>query len=366
MFLVCCLQPLRAEDRCVICGGAAIGSVYVVQDKVTFQKVEVCQECERKFTECFVCGLPANTNVAGYLALEDGRALCARDAKTAVVDEAEGRRVFQQTRDYLERMFARFAGFPETNLSVAMVDRIHLQELFTLAGNDYHCPNIFGYTQSTTNQQHLEHRISLMTGLPLSWLQDTCAHEVGHAWVAENVSSARRKRLLRDTEEGFCELVAFLYANSRDDQAEKDSILRNAYTRGQIDLFVAAYNSYGLNDVLDWVRYGTDSKLSAAEPTRVHNVVQPQQAHAVRTASYATTAPQPPPAPVALVLKSIIWDAKRPLALINDRTFGVQEEGKVRLGTSNVLVRCVAIRQNSVRVRVNGAAEEQELVLKGK
>ena len=42
------------------------------------------------------------------------------------------------------------------------------------------------------------------------------------------------------------------------------------------------------------------------------------------------------------------------------------EEGKVRLGTSNVMVRCVSISQNTARIRVNGAAEEQELVLKGK
>ncbi|HWX21538.1 MAG TPA: protein DA1, partial [Candidatus Binatia bacterium] len=278
----------------------------------------------------------------------------------------EGVRNFHEVRDSLDRLFARFSGFPEKNITVAMVDRIHLQELFTLAGNDYHCPNVFGYTQSETNGNRIEHRISLMTGLPLSWFQATCAHELSHAWVAENVPPKRRQRLVRETEEGFCELVAFLYSDSRNDEAEKAKILRNAYTRGQIDLFVAAHNSYGLNDVLDWMRYGTDPLLSSSDATRIHSVALPQQKRTAPVASFPMARVEAPPAPTTLVLKAVIWDAKRPLALINDRTFGVQEEGKVHLGTTNVTVRCLAIRQNSVRIQVNGTPGEQELLLKAK
>lgn len=368
MFLLSTLTgSLLAEDRCAICGGAPMGGmVYFVEDKVTHQKVEVCRDCKRSFTDCFVCSLPANTNTVGFVALPDGRALCARDAQTAVLREEEGVRSFHEVRDTLDRMFARFSGFPEKNLTVAMVDRIHLQELFTLAGNDYHCPNIFGFTQSETNDNHLEHRISLMTGLPLNWFQATCAHELSHAWVAENVPSTRRQRLVRETEEGFCELVAFIYSDSRNDEAEKAMILRNAYTRGQIDLFIAAYNAYGLNDVLDWMRYGTDSLLSASEPARIHKVALPQQKRPGPPTSFPAAHAEPPPTPTTLILKAVIWDAKRPLALINDRTFGVQEEGKVRLGTTNVTVRCLAIRQNAVRIQVSGTPGEQELVLKSK
>src|SRR6266478_3295322 len=101
----------------------------------------------------------------------DGRVLCARDAKTAVLREQEGEAIFHEVQQGLERMLARFTSFPETNITLTMVDGVHLQELFTLAGNDYHCPNILGYTRTQTNGNALEHRISLMTGLPLGSLR---------------------------------------------------------------------------------------------------------------------------------------------------------------------------------------------------
>ena len=367
------VTPVIAEDRCVICGGGTFkgGVVYIVEDKVAHQKVEVCDDCSKNFPDCFVCGLPANTNRVGYVELEDGRAYCGRDARTAVFREEEALHIFHEARESLDRMFSRFSTFPESNIKVGMADRLNLRDMYKLAGNDYHCPNTLGYTQSETNAQRLEHHISLMTGLPGSWLYATCAHELGHAWVAENVAPNRRDALLRDAEEGFCELLAYLYSDSRHDEAEKAMILSNAYTRGQVDLFIAAYNGYGLNDVLDWMRYGLDDRLSASEPTRIHNIlVPPQKGQVPRPIVPELTGPaipiETPSAPTTLLLKAVIWDSKKPLALINDHTFGVQEEGKVRLGTTNVTVKCLAIRQNAVCIRVNGSAEEQELMLKTK
>jgi len=362
--LLMSLSRVQAEDRCAICGGAPGTSVYIIEDKVTHKKVEVCEKCEKTLTDCYICGLPANPNTPGFVRLEDGRVLCARDAKTAVLRQEDGAQVFHEVRDSLDRMFSRFTGFPDTNIALAMVDRVHLQELFTLAGNDYHCPNILGYTQTQTNGTALEHRISLMTGLPLSWLQAGCAHELSHAWVAENVPPARRRTLAREAEEGFCELVAYLSSSARNEEDQKAMILSNAYTRGQVQLFIAAEATYGLNDVLDWMRYGTDPRLSASEPTLLHNVILPHQRTALTTTVPLGQA-APASAPTTLELKAVFWDQKRPLALINGHTFGVQERGKVRLGSTNVTVRCLAITPNSVRIQVAGSDKEQELFLKG-
>ena len=142
-------------------------------------------------------------------------------------------------------------------------------------------------------------------------------------------------------------------------------ILRNGYTRGQIDLFVAAETSYGFNDLLDWMKYGTDARLSVSDPARVHKVTPPQR-KSQPASSFVLVGGEPPVAPLSLVLKAVFWDQKRPLALVNDHTFGVQEEGKVRLGTTNVTVRCLAITQNTVRIRIVGTGEERELVLKAR
>jgi len=361
-FLLAALS-LRAADteHCATCGAVPYGHVYLVQDAVTFEKVAICTNCEAIYPTCFVCGLPARTNAPGFVALPDGRSLCARDASTAVLQSDDGLRICRDARGALDRLFSRFLAFPDTNVTVTIVDRVHLVDLFKLAGNDYHCPNVWGYTQSSTNENRVEHHISLMSGLPLDWFQATCAHEYTHTWVSDNVPADRRKTFGRDSEEGFCELVSFLFMDSQDDQAQKARILRNAYTRGQVDLYVAAEKSYGLNEVVDWVKYGTDEELSADDPGRVRRIALPRPAGspAINLVRMA-----PASAPAALVLKAVFWDPAHPSALINDHTFIVNEDGKVRIGATNVLVRCLAIRQNGVRIRLLASGEEKELLLK--
>jgi len=80
-------------------------------------------------------------------------------------------------------------------------------------------------------------------------------------------------------------------------------ILRNAYTRGQINCFIAARNQYGFNDVLDWIQSGADSTLSAEEPGRVHRLETWPQPTA-SALPFTTANPQPTEAPTALVLKA--------------------------------------------------------------
>ena len=51
------------------------------------------------------------------------------------------------------------------------------------------------------------------------------------------------------------------------------------------------------------------------------------------------------------------------MALINDQTFGVGDTAKVRVGTSNLLVRCLTIEKQSVRVQVVESGQITELRL---
>jgi len=198
------------SDRCFVCGGFIItGTVYLLKDQVTLEKVEVCSNCENHFPDCYWCGIPADTNAPGFVLMPDARAICARDARTVVVKEDEVIGIARQVRNDLDRLLSRFLSLPETNIVFGMVDRVHLEDLFKIAGRDYRCPNVWGYTESITNNDQLEHDISLLSGLPRSWLLATCAHELTHAWVAEHVSTARKASLARDAQEGFCELVAF-------------------------------------------------------------------------------------------------------------------------------------------------------------
>jgi hypothetical protein len=361
---MCTLTDLIAADAdvCAICGRPFVDIYYSIEDKVTLQKKHVCKECERTLQDCFVCGLPAGTNEAGFVQLPDRRVLCSRDARTAVLHEEEGVRICKEVHESLDRLFSRFTSFPDDNVTIEVMDRVSLQDIFKLLGNDYHCPNVWGMTQTETNRGHLQFRISLMTGLPLSWFQATCAHEFGHTWVAEHLSPERKARLDRDSEEGFCELVAFLFMESLHDHAQQALIQRNAYTRGQIDLFIDSCRSYGINEVLDWVQFGADGRLSAADPEAVRKLaLHPPSAHPALSLGRIET--KVPPGN-ELILRGIIWDKTRPLVIINDHTLGQNEAARLQLGSSNLLVRCVSITRDSVRLSFPELDKERILRLK--
>jgi len=360
---VCLLfaRPVLADtDHCDICGAPFNGPYYTVTDKVTHEKKLICHTCSTWPNVCSICGLPVRTD---FTKLPDGRFLCARDAKTAVLNEDEAGRICSDVRNALDRLLGRFVTFPETNVDVAIVDRVNLMALFKTPGNDLECPEVLGYFQPRTNEDQVRLEISLMSALPRAEFKGVCAHEYSHAWVFENVSPERRQAIKRDTQEGFCELVAYLLMDAQHEEAEKKEIEQKTYSRGQVNLFIEAEKRYGFNDIVDWMKYGADSNLKKDDLSRIRNVELPRPASSPGAQIMVKTA-EPPPAPDKLVLERISWINKQPLAIINGRTFSVGESRKVRVGKTDLFVRCFAIGTNSVSVEIVASGEKQELQLK--
>jgi len=364
LFALLCVSHLRAapvSNKCGICGNEIGEVTYIVVDKVTEEKKHICIECSKLPHDCFICSLPVKTD---FTELPDGRVLCARDAKNAVLDDDEAKKICDDVKEELDRLFSRFITFPGTNIETSVVDRVNLQALFKVPGNDYECPNILGYTHSRTNYNRIVHQISLMSGLSRAELKAVSAHELSHAWVFENVPGRRKRSLSRDAQEGFCELVAYKLMSSEEDEEQKAHIRRNRYTRGQIDLFIEADARYGFNDIVDWMKYGVDSALHGDDLSRVRNVEIPS----TRPKKNATPSPVytrlSAPAPSnSLVLKGITWNEQRPLAVINDRTFAPREMGGIRFGQTNAVIRCLSINKTSVRIQFVTSGEERELKL---
>ena len=153
--------------------------------------------------------------------------------------------------------------------------------------------------------------------------------------------------------------------DSLHEEEQKKVMLRNTYTRGQIDLFIRAEKKFGLNDILDWMRWGLNPRLTAANLEDIRNVDIPRNsptATAARFGFYANP-PQPRPAPNRLLLKGISLSADRPLALINDQSLAAGESAKVRVGTSNVLVRCLSVGSRSARIQFVDSGKELDLQL---
>jgi hypothetical protein len=354
---ICCLSlVVQAEDRCAICGNEISGAVILMTDAVTKEKKEVCESCERLKERCFLCELPVKQD---YTTLPDGRYICARDGKTAVITDDDAGRIFSEVRDALDRQFSRFLSFPETNLTTAMMDRVNLMAMF---GESYPCPVTQGYIQSKPVGSNFHHEISILSGLPAAHFKAVCVHEITHAWVFENVPLARRMALRGDAHEGFCELLAYLFMDAQHEEDEKKTITENAYTRGQIALFIAAESRYGFNDIVDWMKSGADNLLRSDDLGRIRTL-QAQTASAAKTSVPLSYKPAPPAVFNDLTLKSIIWSPGMSLAIINGRTFGVQEQGSIPLGSSNVTIRCLAIQKGSVRVRLLSSGQERDLVL---
>jgi hypothetical protein len=186
---------------------------------------------------------------------------------------------------------------------------------------------------------------------------------LAHAWIFENVPPDREARMKPDAREGFCELVAYLLLTAQGERMATAEIRSNGYTRGHTDLFIEAENRFGFNEIVEWMKYGEDDSLRANDLTRVRAVVAMARDHAPVSSVYVGSS-----APVRtfdqLTLQGVTWSKTRPMAMINGQTFEPRDEVKVRLGDTNITVRCLSISEDSVLVQAAGSSESQTLKLK--
>jgi len=314
---------------------------------------------------CYVCSMPVNDTA---IDLHDTRFLCKRDAKSVMLDGSEILELCRQTKDALDTQLSRFLSLPE-NVEFSVVDRQTIIELTQIPGNDYSCPNVLGYTCVDTNEQDQAFfPIAILSGMTRGATISTCAHELGHAWTRANIPAARLRKLNRNAAEGFCELMAYMRLRELGEATAISNLRSNLYTRGQMDLFIAAEERFGFNSVMDWMANGRHDRLSSAEPWRVQDLVKdPGGTGSTKKASssapaFVPVAPAPPRAlPDRLQLKSVSLGGRKPLAMINQCTLEIGETGKVHLAHTNLTIRCVAIAADRVTVELVGSGERQDL-----
>ena len=335
--------------------------MFSITDQVDQVKRYFCEDCAKHRPRCVMCGLPTNDKAT---VLPDGRVFCERDAKVAVLDPVEAKAICVEAKDALNLLFARFTTFPDTNVTVEIVDRNRMDQLLQQAsGFDRQCPSVQGYILSRVVQGgKWKHPISILDGVPRGQLIAVCGHEYAHAWVRENVAPTRD--LNRATEEGFCELVGYRLAENFNEEKAMKRVKDNHYTEGQFALFLDADTTYGFYTILQWMKWGTDHELLGEEPDRIRRINEKQVRPTVVTPQ-APLVSGPTPVPAQLTLIGILGSGTKRLALINDCSLGAGESGKVRFGNTNTTVRCVEIRTNSVVVEIGAEKRREELALKG-
>jgi hypothetical protein len=357
----------RAEQlRCDLCGEAIHKVVYNIEDRVEGKKMRICENCQNLKEHCFICDLPVREN---FKSLLDGRYICARDAKDAIESDAEAREVCNGVKDDLDRLLSRFLSMPGENVQLSIVDKFHLENLFHAPGYETCEVSVYGATASNLLPNgKLMHTIDILSHLKKPRLMAVCAHEYTHAWMNENVKAARKASLDKNSLEAFCELVAYKYMESRHEEGEMANIKQNHYTRGQIQVLLEADSRYGFNTVMEWIKDGEDYTVSLANLDRIRSVKGGATAPRPATTAALLYVPPSAPSPVpdTLMLKGISGTGQRRFALINNATLETMEKGKVRVGQTNVTVRCLEIRASSVVIEVNGSIEKKELFIAAK
>jgi hypothetical protein len=347
---------------CAVCGKPIQGQFRLIMDEITGETNKVCLDCA-KLDRCFACGMPVKENATQ---LADGRILCARDAKDAVMTEDEAKQICQNTKDDLDRLFSRYMNFPGDNVEVSIVDKYHLENLFHAPGFHADGSSVYGATSSNPlSDGKLHHTVDLLSFLSRGRLMAVCAHEYTHTWMNQNLKHGRQDSMDRNTIEGFCELIAYKYMQSRQDDLQMQLIKRNTYTQGQVEVLLAADDKYGFNTVIEWMQNGEDGRLDMDNLDRVRAVEDAPYSPLKSPAAVWTVVPPPPPTivPSTLVLKGISGTPQERFALINNATFETMEKGRVRVGQTNLLIRCLEIHDDSVVIQVEGSNEKKQLFL---
>ena len=351
--------PAGVGNNCEICGGPFAKTYYVVEDLVRQTKKHICEACSKSKTVCAACDLAVVPKT--MVKLEDGRILCELDAKGAILSEELARDIFQEVKREAQQILVHWPPLPDRNITVELVNRDQFVKEYRRRPGIEDPEKLLGLTRSRTKDEtNFEHHIYLLNGVLRPQFEATCAHEYVHTWLNEH--EKRGRKLDKDSEEGVCELISYKYLAARTQTNEMNRILASSYTRGQIEALVAVEQKYPFHRLVAWIHEGVDSWL---DKDKLERVLELKKAVAPPTEDFAWAPNVPVPVPDKLVLKGISGGAARRFALINDRTFGKDEELKVRVGTSNVVVRCLEVREKSVLIRVKGQNDATELFLRG-
>ena len=352
------LLVVRAADEykiCVVCQGPMTKTVFLKTSPYLKGKQPICENCMTIEQECFTCGLPVKIRP---LDLKDGRHLCERDSKQAVLSGEVAKQMFADVKRDLMAVFSGTGQMPDRNVEVALVDRVQMESLHRVQRFPHVQHATVGLTRTIAGPSgELKHEVYILSGLNPGRFMAVAAHEYTHTWLQENVPAGRV--LDSDTVEGFCELVAYRLMEKKSQPIELGLILTNDYTRGQVHAFLAI-DASRFYETAKWMRSGVDQKLDPATVERVFVVAKEAKQHAP---GWTVGAKPVVTGPNTIKLRSVSGTSRRRFALINDQTFAPNELGKVRLGSSNVTIRCLEVTDEAAVIQLVPTGEKRKLVL---
>lgn len=345
--------PPAKPLTCVVCAKPIVGNFFV--HKTNSKTNNLCAECERIELRCTVCGLPARE---GYGKTPDGRVICSRDLPNVVMTEAEGVRLFAQTRSELGALGEGALTLRNADVLVKMFD----VDYWNAKGDASAGLHKLGFSSSRNGGAGtLIHNVLLLSGQSRDQTMSVCAHEFGHLWLNENLPAGRQ--LEANSREALCELLAHKLAQGRKDTNEMTRLKNNAYTKGVILDALEFEARAGMPGVVAWVRTGKDAALPAATGEKIASTATgtaPTSPPPAAPAVAIELRPTPPPA-TKLELRSLLRTSRRTVAVINGERFEAGSELSMLIDGKRHNVRMVSVEENGVVVTVDGAKQTLRL-----
>ena len=110
------------------------------------------------------------------------------------------------------------------------------------------------------------------------------------------------------------------------------------------------------------MKYGVAAQLEAGHVDQLRDVKMPL-ANSAASNPVIYRRNQPAGArPATIKLDGIMWGS-RPVAIINGHSFLANDLNPVKVGGTNVTIRCLGIQKTSVRIQNVDSGKEQELSL---
>jgi len=182
-----CEQCSARAQRCRSCGTALLRDYTYFEGN---EALKYCADCVRKYPACADCGAPSG---ADKTKLDDNRVLCPECMKSALFQPRQVTPIKSVVIDYLQN-----------NLGMSVKHRI----AYSMEGRNFlekKSNGIHGDLNGLFYRKGDEYNIYVLYGLRRKDLILVLAHEISHAWQAENT---RGKPDLEDLE-GFAQWVAY-------------------------------------------------------------------------------------------------------------------------------------------------------------
>jgi hypothetical protein len=233
-----CYQELFMP-HCDICGKPLIGQ-YV---KNVWGDA-YCKVHEREFPVCSSCQRPICAPLTrGGQRYPDGRMICTI-CHDSVVTPQTGEAIFDKVRRFLVHAGVDLG---HAAIPLELVDKAKLLTLSSAVKTSGSPGHIFGVTLKNVMTQaglpvQRQAKVAILRGLPWEQFTAVAAHEMGHAWVCLQGIDG----LTPPVEEGFCELLGYLWLQSLTTPTSKVwmSMIQNNQEKVYREGFKMAWRSY--------------------------------------------------------------------------------------------------------------------------